>query len=276
MPGQQPPANKSRRGLWITLGVIGGLLVICCAGVIGLFVYAAVQASKPIEAATKFCNDLKAQDYTSAYALLSTNYQGQVTSAQFTQASQLHDQIDGKVQNCGLQTGSSTGFSFDFNNNTAKLAAQTSRNKTFTGTMVLIKQGDNWKVDSIDQSLQGTDLGPLQVANDFCAKVAAANYAGAYADFSSSHQAQITEAQYEANLKQALAAASKQTGTAVTIAGCKPDLTSYAVSADDTSASINSQLLVQAGSVQQAVPQKATFVKEASGWKIDTLANTGA
>ncbi|HEX6121928.1 MAG TPA: NTF2-like N-terminal transpeptidase domain-containing protein [Ktedonobacterales bacterium] len=278
MPGTPPEQKKSRKGLWITLGVIGGLLVLCCAAGIGLFVFATVQAAKPIAAATNFCDDLKAQDYTAAYGMLSTDYQGKVTADQFTQASQLHDQIDGKVKKCGLLASgnSSTSFNFDFNNNTAKLSAQTTRNKTFTGTIALVKQGDDWKIDNIDPSLQGTDLGPLQVANDFCKALAAANYTGAYADLSTKQHSEATEAQFEASIKAGLTAAQKQAGTAVTIAGCKPDLTSYAVSSNGTTASLNSQLLIAAGAVQVPVAQKVSFVKESGAWKIDDLVNTGA
>jgi hypothetical protein len=201
-----------------------------------------------------------------------------VTSAQFTQASQLHDQIDGKVKSCSLVTSgnNSTAFNFDFNNNTAKLSSQTERNKAFTGTIALVKQGDDWKIDSIDQSLQGTDLGPLQVADDFCKNLAAANYTGAYADLSAKQHSEATAAQFEASIKEGLAAAQQQAGAAVSIAGCKPDLTSYSVSSDGTKATINSQLLVAAGSVQVPVAQKVSFVKESGAWKIDDLANTGA
>jgi hypothetical protein len=146
-PMAAPPQKKSRRGLWITLGVVGGLLVVCCAGVAGLFTYATVQAAKPIAVASSFCNDLKSQTYTSAYNLLSANYQARIPEQTFVQGVQLQDQVDGTVKSCGLQSGNSTGFTFPLNNNTATLAAQVVRNKTFTemGQKAPdLQSGDEW------------------------------------------------------------------------------------------------------------------------------------
>jgi hypothetical protein len=47
----------------------------------------------------------------------------------------------------------------------------------------------------------------------------------------------------------------------------------HAVSTDDTSASITSNLLVSVDGQQASQAQKVTFVKGSGAWKIDTLTN---
>ncbi len=276
MPMQAPAKKKPRRRLWVTLGVVGGLLVVFCAGGVGLFVYAAAQAAKPLEVATTFCADVKARDYSSAYGLLSTNYQSQIKQSAYVQTAQLQDQVDGPVKNCGLQTGNSSSFSFDFNRKTASVAAQIVRNKALTGNIALVEEGSDWKIDSLDASLQGTDVGPLETGNSFCAALAAGNYGAAWQEFSADFKSKDPESQYVNGIKQGLAQLSQQYGVAVKIGGCKLQLSTYTVSADDTSASVTSDLIVTAGAQSGDQPQKMALVKESDGWRIDSLTNIAA
>jgi hypothetical protein len=253
--------------------VIGGLLVVCCAGGASLLAYATAQAAKPLEAAQAFCGDLKGQAYSAAYTLLSSRYQATLSQTQFVQTAQLQDQVDGTVQSCGLQTGSTSNFSIDFSQNPATIAAQIARKKTFSGNLMLVKQGSDCKIDTVDPSLQGTDLGPLEKGNAFCQFLATGNFAGAWQQFSTSLQAQRPKAQYIANIKSGLAQLSKQLGVTVKIAGCKLGLSTYTVSSDDSTASATSDLMVRAGSPSVDQPQKMDFIKEAAGWRIESLTN---
>jgi hypothetical protein len=158
----QPP-NKSRKGLWITLGVIGGVLVLCCAIGVGLVIYAAVQVSKPISVAQSFCDDLKAQDYNAAYTLTSAGYQSRVSQLQFVQRAQNDDQTNGKVTSCKLQTNS---FNFNFNTSisTFTVAIQITRNQTTTGNLTLVKHGSNWTIDAVDASLLSIAAGSTHIS----------------------------------------------------------------------------------------------------------------
>src|SRR5689334_17397093 len=171
------PAKKSRKRLWITLGVIAGVLVLVCGGIGFVVFFSAVQeALKPVTVATTFCNDLKAQSYGAAYDLLSSGAQGQVSRDLFVQGAQLQDQIDGTVKSCGPVTGSGADSKIDVNAGKATLKATVQRNQAFTGNILLVKQGSDWKIDDIDAKLQGRDIAPIIVADVFCKAVVANDY----------------------------------------------------------------------------------------------------
>jgi FHA domain len=76
-----PPKGRSRRTLWIILGIVGGVLLLTCIAC-GVLVYAV--RSTPTKTLTDYCNDLKNKDFQSAYGELSSTVQSQVTEAQYT------------------------------------------------------------------------------------------------------------------------------------------------------------------------------------------------
>lgn len=259
------PAKKSRKRLWITLGVIAGVLVLACGGIGFVFFSAFQEALKPVTVATTFCNDLKAQNYTTAYDLLSSNAQGQVSRDLFVQASQLQDQIDGTVKSCGPVTGSGADTKIDVNAGKASLKATVQRNQAFTGNISLVKQGSDWKVDDIDASLQGRDIAPIIVADTFCKALVANDFHTAYALLSTRQQGLATEDEF----KQQITSPDPTTGETVTIQGCTPKFGSYTVSA--TSATLQSSLSASVGGTTGSVDVTLTFVKEGGNWKIDKL-----
>src|SRR5690348_4281916 len=259
------PRKKSRKGLWITLGVIAGVLVLACGG-IGFFLFSIGQAvAQPITAATTFCTDLKTQNYTAAYGLLSTKQKGQVTQDLFSQGAKLQDQVDGQVTSCTLQSNSSAGFQFDSSKGTATLPATVQRTQAWTGKLQLVKQGSGWKIDDIDQSLQGRDIAPIVVGNVFCQSLASGDFHTAYALLSAKQQGLATEDEF----KQQITAADPSTGATVTIQGCTPKFTSYTVS--DTSATLQSSLNVSVNGTAVSLDVTLSFVKEGGAWKIDDL-----
>ncbi|HEX5439345.1 MAG TPA: hypothetical protein VFW76_00545, partial [Ktedonobacterales bacterium] len=99
--GPESPASKRPR--WLIPVLVAALVLAVCV-VIGGVVYAIGQNAlqEPLSTTNTFCTDLKAQKYSDAYALLSAGYQKAVSSTDFAQISQLHDQLDGKVRSCGL------------------------------------------------------------------------------------------------------------------------------------------------------------------------------
>ncbi|MGH2515389.1 MAG: hypothetical protein ACRDHP_07015 [Ktedonobacterales bacterium] len=272
-PGSQPqnyaapapstrPVRKRRHPVRIALLVI---LVLVLLGAGGVFVYAQSVRGAITAAAQSFCTDLKTQNYTGAYALLSSGYQTKVTQPQFLQAGQLHDAIDGKVQGCSA-TDSGGGLSalLQLGSTTVTFPAQITRNKPFTGDMTLVNQGGAWKVDAIDTSLQGTALGPVIVANDYCAALAAGNVQQAYSDLSPDYQSRLgSEQQYAQSLQNVLT-------QGVTLTGCTPDLTTYSVTG--TTAKLNGALAVQENGVSVNIPIALTFAEGNAGvWKIDSV-----
>jgi hypothetical protein len=272
--GQQPPVapppKKSRRVLWTVLGTIAALVIVACVACGGLFAYGIAQAKQPLDAAGQFCNALKAQNYSSAYTMLSTGYQNQVTQEQFVQASQLHDQIDGPVQSCGLantSANSSTNFQFNLNQNTATFNVQIVRNKSYTGSVSMVKQGSAWKVDKIDPALQGTDLGPLEVANSYCQGLLSGNLAQSYNDLSTSFQSNFgSEQAFEQTFKASF-------GSDLKLTACTPKLSSYSVTG--TTATLDATLTVQVSAngttASQDLPVTMNFVMEGNAWKVDSL-----
>jgi hypothetical protein len=67
-----PPAQRSRRTLWIVLGIVGGVVVI---GIIALFALVAAFASTPTKTLDTFCNAVNGRDYQTAYNQLSPGLQ---------------------------------------------------------------------------------------------------------------------------------------------------------------------------------------------------------
>src|SRR6185437_10534760 len=104
----QPPApKKSRRGLKIALTV--GAIIVVLLGVIGgaaFFLFS--QYGAPGAAALKFCDDLKAQSFDSAYSGLSSDLQARFSKASFSAGVASLDTAEGKVTGCQKAQGSNT------------------------------------------------------------------------------------------------------------------------------------------------------------------------
>lgn len=218
-----------------------------------------------------FCNDMKTQNYTGAYSLLSSGYQAHVTSQQFTEASQLHDQLDGKVKDCGLAAvQSNAGFNLNLNPQNASFNAQIMRNRAYTGSVSLVKQSGNWKIDTIDDSLQGTDVGALTTSEQFCQALSKQDYATVYGLFAPAYQQQIGSVdKYVSGLKQVFGDGQFQ------ITGCQPQLNTFSVTPQDDGASVsgafNIKVTTDAGALTVPVPYKMSFAKISGSWKISDL-----
>ncbi|HLZ24129.1 MAG TPA: hypothetical protein VKQ30_18600 [Ktedonobacterales bacterium] len=255
------PTRKRRHPVRTTLLIL--LVLVLLAGG-GAYAYAQSVRGAIASAAQSFCTDLKAQNYTGAYALLSSGYQAKVTQQQFTQAGQLHDQIDGTVQSCAA-SDSAGGLDaiLQLGSTSVTFPAHMTRNKTFSGDMSLVNQGGSWKVDAVDQSLQGTSLGPILVANDYCAALAAGNIQQAYGDLSPDYQSRLgSEQQYAQTLQGVLT-------QGVSLSGCTPDLKTYSVTG--TTAKLNGTLDVHESGITVNVPIALTFAESGGGvWKIDS------
>src|SRR5262249_27727311 len=150
-----------------------------------------------------YCQALQTQNYAGAYALLSSTYRAAIDQTQYIQVNSLHDQLDGKIKDCSVQSVPTTGFSLTINNSAADLSATITRNKTFAGGISLVKEGDAWKINAVDESLQGSDVEPLAVGQKFCTALAAKNYAAAYGDFSAQRQHAIGSQTEYANAMKA-------------------------------------------------------------------------
>jgi hypothetical protein len=272
MPGQQwgppsmpggfapPPAapRKSRKGLWITLGVILALLVV--GG--GAGAYALGQYAAPVTAALAFCNHLKAANYAAAYNDLSSSMQGQVSGDEFAKGSQFITVAEGSITRCQQSSGNAYSYSFGAKKATLNATMTRSIAGTLVGNIGLVQEGGTWKIGSIDTSLLGINLGALKAAGAFCAALQTQNYTAAYALFSSSEQ-QLAPAQTFAAVLTLNDAIDGK------ITACS--LNGFTVSGSDSNATLNvSFTRATLGALQGEVKLKV----EGGSWKIDNIADS--
>jgi uncharacterized protein DUF3828 len=264
MPGgfAPPPAampRKSRRGLWITLGVILALLVVGGgAGVFALGMYFAPAAEAGI-----FCGHLKAANYTAAYNDLSAAMQAQVSGDEFAKGSQFITVAEGTISRCGQAAGSNA-YTYSFGAKTSTLRAVMTRSITrdLVGNIGLVQENGAWKVSAIDTSLLGINLNALKAAGAFCAALQSQNYTAAYALLSSKEQQQTPATAFATVLGLQDAVDGKVTACA---------LTGFTVGGSDSSASLNVSLTrATLGARQGAVTLKV----EGGNWKIDDVADS--
>jgi hypothetical protein len=88
VPFAAPPADRDRKRLWITLGVGGAVLALCCAGgVVGLGALVVAEGKAiPAEAkgvVTAFLDGLAKNDFRQAYDQVCTSRQDSQTFDQF-------------------------------------------------------------------------------------------------------------------------------------------------------------------------------------------------
>jgi hypothetical protein len=189
--GTATPAKKrSLKGLWITLGVIAGLLVV--GGSAGAF--ALVQYTAPANAASQFCSDLKAQNYDIAYGMLSAKLQAAYSKDQFRTGNAALDVAEGKVTECGAASGSGS-YDYTLGGSKATVKAKITRETQgdLTGNLQLVNES-GWKIDSLDTGLLGINLGALQTLGAFCQAEATQDYKTAFGLLSSALQTQAGSA----------------------------------------------------------------------------------
>lgn len=268
-PGGAPP--RSTRPRWLVPVAAIALVVVVLAVVVGV-VYAIGQNAlqQPMSTAQAFCDDLKAQKYNEAYGLLSSGYQARMTAADFTAIGQLRDQLDGKVSQCGLAGIQGSGFSLNLNPQSTSINAQITRKQTYTGAVSLVKQNGAWKIDALDNSLQGSDVGALTTEEAFCKALASKDYTTAYGTFTPAYQRQIGSVdKYVTGLKQVFGDGQFQ------ITGCAPNISTYTVTPQGDSAAvsgaINIKVTTDAGTMTVPVPFKLSFAKISGAWKISDL-----
>jgi hypothetical protein len=153
-PFAQPQKKTSLRWLWITLGVIGGILVLSCAGcaiagALGFNFLA--QAVGPQITVQQYYQAVKQQDYATAYSFLtsdasvSANGQSGPVSGEssFQTAATTLDTTLGTVTSYTANTqGSDTSH--------VTVTVTRSRGGSYDVHLVLVKVGNNWKIQSAD------------------------------------------------------------------------------------------------------------------------------
>jgi len=153
--GGPPPERQSRTTLWVILSILGVLAVVACAACAFLFVMfgqLAQKVAQPAVVTVDFCQDLRTQNYTAAYDLLSSDLQQQVSEDDFVRVNQTHDASDGTVTEC---TVSSTGGDAQIGDGSVTLPLSVARGTSapVTGDITLTQSGTTWRISAIDQRL---------------------------------------------------------------------------------------------------------------------------
>ena len=148
----QPP-KKSLRWLWITLGILGGLMVLACGGcaIIGaLEAKNFSQAIGPAIVVEQYYQAVQKQDYTTAYSYVSSNAtftsQGRTIpitqqSVYTTTAQSLDTQLGPMTSHTTKMVGTDT---------TQFIVTVTRGGKNFVVHLTLAKIGNNWKIVNAD------------------------------------------------------------------------------------------------------------------------------
>lgn len=262
-----PPSTSAHRWRWIALAV-AGVVLLATLGVGGFSLYATHEAQQPTLTAQAFCSDMETKQYTAAYHMLSSTYQAKTSQAQFVEDAGLHDQVDGPVAVCTvLHSSAPTGYTLQTIVG-ATLALRVTRHKPSEGSVTIIKEGTDWRVDTIASSLQGTTLAPLRVGITFCRALVAKDYAAAYNTFSSHERSGGTEAAFTATFTKAF-------GADLQITSCTPTVSSYTVTPDVTSATVDVAMQITLhvqGTGLVTIPATLGLVAENGAWKLDSIA----
>jgi len=154
-PGYAPPQQpkRSRRGLWIALAIIGGLIVLSCA-VCGIFFalgigFFAKNVAGPAITVNQYYSAVEKQDYNTAFSYISTNLtttNGQnLTQELYTTAAQGLDTLKGKVTNFSVGNVSTT-------NNVASVTVSVTRGSAapYDVHLQLQQVNGSWKITSYD------------------------------------------------------------------------------------------------------------------------------
>lgn len=165
-PQTQVPQKRSNRG-WIIGCSVAAVVVLLICGGIGIAAFIGAQragdalksGANATLAATQvalFCTDYQSQDYGSAYQLLSSAKQGSVSQTQFTTRAAALDTSDGEVTTCDMDSNHVLpDVSSDGKTATARVqVARGSNSNLAVGTITLVYENNEWKIDSADSSLK--------------------------------------------------------------------------------------------------------------------------
>ncbi|MGO8950932.1 MAG: hypothetical protein ACLQUY_25420 [Ktedonobacterales bacterium] len=244
-------------------------LIVLVFAILGGLVFASYNTGQaelePARVAQAYCRDLESQQFSAAYALLSSSYRVNLTLSQFIQVSQLQDAVDGNVRACPTAVSPGLDFSFGLPQDHVAFLITIARSKPFTGHVELIRQQGGWKVEAIEQSLEGTDVGPLVVANTFCSSVIQGDYAAAYQTLSSRQQSLASETVFAQQFKSSF-------GALVRLRSCALDYASYHVQAGSAAVSMTFNLTISTpatGALATGLVTVLDFTQEQGGWKLD-------
>jgi len=183
-PVQEPQQKPRRRGLWIVLSAIVGVLLI---GAIVFGVIGYVNRSTPTKTLNAFCNALKGGNYQTAYNQLSSGLQAKFGSeAQFAAGYSSNGGL-GKITGCtvgNVDDGAGTG--------TLSYSLSGGSSSSLVVDYILIDENGTSRINA-----QHPRSNPALTLTTYCNALVGGDYQTAYNQFSNTAQSQIgTEAQF--------------------------------------------------------------------------------
>ncbi len=169
---------------WPTIGSVILLLGVFAGALLTYFL--SMATSGPIDTLTMYCQDLKAQNYPAAYALLDDSSRGRFSANDFALFA-AHNNGAGRVSDCHAQdvhilrtSNMATGsIYFSYSNGNIQSISYT-----------LNKQGTGWKLVHIAVS------SPDAVLSTYCQAITARDYHSAYMFWSKDIRASLSEADF--------------------------------------------------------------------------------
>jgi len=154
-PGYMPPSQqkKSLRWLWITLGIIGGLIVIACgicgvASMMGANIFN--QAAGSTIVVEQYYQAVQKQDYATAYTFVSPTANVSLQGKNFPVSSAQSYTLLAQTLDKSLGTVSQHTSHIDGSNTSSFTITVTRGGKQYIVHMTLSKTGNDWKITSAD------------------------------------------------------------------------------------------------------------------------------
>ena len=154
---RRPPIKKSRRWLWITLSIVGAVLLLSCGlcswAAYGFLAPAVQGVSGSLNTVDDYYGNLQSKDYAAAFGDINTQYElSSLTQTQFAQQAQARYSQYGAILSYtpGQPAYASTpNGGFDFTRFTISVDVKRAK-LSYTTTLYLRQIGNNWKITNFD------------------------------------------------------------------------------------------------------------------------------
>jgi hypothetical protein len=158
-------AGTSRLSL-SRLFIGAAVVLLAIAVVLGVFLYQGsvnrARAGDAAHFASVFCVDEELGNYADVYQLFSTNMRATVSEDDFIATSTLRQRVNGAVRDCVSATDTSSANAGAFSGQFVTLTMQLTLNDgPHTGTLLLTRQDNTWKIENMDDGLRLLDTLPL-------------------------------------------------------------------------------------------------------------------
>ena len=173
-----PPKKKSRRKLWIPVGIVVVIALLATA-----LAYFFVMRSTPEKTLDTFCNSMQKGDYKGAYGQFSSSLQKTESEPQF--------ESENKGTSCTHSSSTQSGGIAK-----ANLTTTSSSGTRSSGQVTLVQDSNhNWRIDTLPST-------PYTTLNAFCNGIQTKDYQRVYNQLSSRVQSQDAESQFANSLAQ--------------------------------------------------------------------------